>query len=180
MGSALAWGGSVRDSGATLDSCLNMDCCGWNLLVMGSKVGVAVVAACRSWVSVDSWAVAQRRREKRKRHVGDAYFQMRADGNAGDKPTPSSLSGRRYACMASCAYVSQLGKSPKPAYQRIFPIAIYGEIADLFGRPRSSAACGGGFSVSWRDFTLALGQINYCRSVCHGRVLIVRHCRRIG
>lgn len=121
MGSALAWGGWVRGSVVTLDSCLNMDCCGWNLLVMGSKVEVAVVVACRSWVSVDSWVIAQRRRERQKRHVGDAYSQMRADGNADDKPAPSSLSGRRYACRASCAYVSQLGKSPKPAYQRIFP-----------------------------------------------------------
>lgn len=180
MGSALAWGGSVRGCAAILDSCPNMDCYGWNLLVMGSKVGVAVVDACRSWVSVDSWVNAQRRRERRKRHVGDAYSQMRADGNAGDKPAPSSLSGRRYACRASCAYVFRLGKSPKPAYQRIFPSLFTQKFADLFGRPRSSAACGGGFSVSLSDFTLALGQVGYCRSVCHGRVLGVRHCRRIG
>lgn len=53
---------------------------------------------------------------------------MRAGGSAGDRPAPSSLSGRRYACMASCAYVSQLGKSPKPAYQTMFRIAIYEEL----------------------------------------------------
>lgn len=180
MGSALAWEGSVRDSAATLDSCLNTDCCGWTLLAMGSKVGVAVADACQSWASVDSWVIAQRRREKRKRHVGDAYFQMRADGNADDKRAPSSLGGRRYACRASCAYVSQLGKSPRPLYQEMFPIAIHGKFADLFRRPCSSPASGGGFSVSWGDCTLALGQINYCRSVCHGRVLFVRHCGRIG
>lgn len=120
MGSVLAWEGSARGSEATLDSCLSMGCCGWTLLAMGSEVGVAVVDACPSWFLVDSWVTAQRKGQKRKRYVGDAYFQMRADGSVGDRPAQSSLSGRRYACMASCAYVSQLGKSPKPAYQKYF------------------------------------------------------------